>query len=187
MPRGQVAMEFDGNLVWIDLEMTGLEPSTDVILEIASVITDGNLAVLKEGPHHIIYQPEERLASMNEWSKEQHTKTGLVEEVRRSDVSLKQAEEQMLAFIKSHCKPETGLLAGNSVWQDRNFMVRYMPSIPAYLHYRLIDVTTIKELVARWYPENEHAEYVKKDVHRAREDVYESIAELKHYKKYFFV
>ncbi len=177
--------EILGNLVWIDLEMTGLNPEADVILEIASVITDGQLNVIEEGPALIINHPEEKLAAMSEWSQEQHAKTGLTDAVRASTVILAQAQEQTLTFIKKHCQPNTGLLAGNSVWQDRAFMYHYMPNIIKFLHYRLIDVTTIKELVLRWYPDE--PEFEKKDVHRAQEDIYESIAELKHYKEKFFV
>ena len=180
-------MEFDRNLVWIDLEMTGLDPENDVILEIACVITDGKLNIIEQGPSFVINQPEKKLDAMGQWCQEHHAKTGLTEAVRSSNIAIAQAQTETLAFIKKHCTSEKGLLAGNSVWQDRAFMRRYMPRIIEFLHYRLIDVTTIKELVARWYPEDEHAEYVKKDIHRAQEDVYESIAELKHYKKYFFV
>jgi len=180
-------MNFVSNFVWIDLEMTGLNPDHDVILEIACIITDDRLTVIKESPLFVIYQPEEKLDQMNEWSQKQHTLSGLVQEVRNSTISINQAEKQILNFLQSHCKPGTALLAGNSVWQDRIFMRRYMPSIVDFLYYRLIDVTTIKELVNRWYPNNEKVEFLKKDTHRALEDIYESIAELKHYKKYFFV
>lgn len=177
--------EILGNLVWIDLEMTGLNPEADVILEIASVITDGQLNIIQEGPALIINQPEDKLTAMSEWSQEQHAKTGLTDAVRASKVTLEQAQEQTLIFIKKHCKLETGLLAGNSVWQDRAFMYHYMPNIIQFLHYRLIDVTTIKELVLHWYPDE--PEFEKKDVHRAQKDIYESIAELKYYKEKFFV
>jgi len=180
-------MNFVSNFVWIDLEMTGLNPDHDVILEIACVITDSQLAVIKEGPLFVIYQPDEKLNQMNTWSQEQHTLSGLVQEVQRSTISINQAEEQVLNFLRNYCEPGTALLAGNSVWQDRIFMRRYMPKIVDFLYYRLIDVTTIKELINRWYPNNKQVEFLKKDTHRALEDIYESIAELKHYKKYFFV
>ena len=124
---------------------------------------------------------------MNAWSQEQHTLSGLVQEVPCSTISINQAEEQVLNFLRNYCKPGTALLAGNSVWQDRIFMRQYMPSIIGFLYYRLIDVSTIKELVDRWYPNNEQVKFSKKDTHRALEDIYESIAELKHYKKYFFI
>lgn len=180
-------MNLVSNLVWIDLEMTGLDPNRDVILEIACLITDSQLTLIKEGPSLVIYQPKEILDQMNAWSQEQHTLSGLTQAVQRSTISVNQAEEQVLNFLRNYCKPKTALLAGNSVWQDRIFMHRYMPKIVDFLFYRLIDVTTIKELVNRWYPNNEQAEFSKKDTHRALEDIYESIAELKHYKKYFFI
>jgi len=180
-------MSFETNFVWIDLEMTGLNPDHDVILEIACIITDGQLTVVKEGPLLVIHQSEEKLNQMNAWSQEQHTLSGLIQEVRHSTISINQAEKLILNFLHSHCKPETALLAGNSVWQDRAFMRQYMPNIINFLYYRLIDVTTIKELVKHWYPNNEKVEFSKKDTHRALEDIYESIAELKHYRRYFFV
>jgi len=176
-----------GNLVWIDLEMTGLNIAQDVILEIACVITDGNLNVLEEGPSFIIHQSEEKLAGMGKWCQDHHGKTGLTDAVRNSTISLEHACEETLAFIKKHCPIRTGVLAGNSVWQDRVFLDKYMPQIPHYLHYRIVDVTTIKELAKRWYPQNPYLEYKKNDQHRALSDVYESIAELKHYRKNFFL
>jgi oligoribonuclease len=175
------------NLVWIDLEMTGLTVQTDVILEIACVITDGNLKVVAKHPSVVIHQPEEKLVSMEAWSREHHTKSGLVDQVRNSTITVHAAEEQILSFIKQHCTPQTGLLAGNSVWQDRTFLLAYMPRIVQYLHYRLIDVTSIKEVVKNWYPDNPNVYFKKKDMHRALEDVYESIAELNHYRTNFFV
>jgi oligoribonuclease len=175
-----------GNLVWLDLEMTGLLIATDVILEIATVITDGNLNVIAEGPSFIIHQPEEKLAAMGKWCQDHHGKTGLTSAVRQSTTTLQQACEETLAFIKQHCAPNTGVLAGNSVWQDRVFLDKYMPSIGSYLHYRMVDVSSIKELVRRWYPEDKKTEYQKTDRHRALSDVYESIAELKHFRMNFF-
>jgi len=177
----------ESNFVWIDLEMTGLYPDQHVILEIASIITDGNLNIIEQGPSLIIHHPEEQLQNIDPWSLEQHTNTGLLNFVQQSTTSIKEAEDTTLAFIKKHCAPDTGFLAGNSVWQDRIFLSKYMPHILDYLHYRLIDVTTVKELVLHWYPDNEFAEFGKKDTHRALEDLHESIAELKHYRKYFFV
>lgn len=176
-----------GNLVWLDLEMTGLVIATDVILEIATVITDGNLNVIAQGPRLVIHQPEEKLAAMGKWCQDQHGKTGLIEEVRNSNVSLHEAEEAIFVFLKQNCAPGTGMLAGNTVWQDRVFLDKYMPRISSYLHYRLIDVSSIKELVKRWYPDNKNIEFKKSDRHRAMSDVYESIAELQHYRKNFFI
>ena len=176
-----------GNLVWLDLEMTGLTIATDVILEIGTVITDGNLNVIAEGPSFAIHQPEEKLAAMGKWCQDQHSRTGLIEAVRNSIISLQQAEEQTLAFIKEHCAAGTGVLSGNTVWQDRVFLDKYMPSISNYLHYRIIDVSSIKELVKRWYPDNKYIEFKKSDRHRALSDVFESIEELKWYRRNFFI
>lgn len=179
--------EIIGNLVWLDLEMTGLIIATDVILEIATVITDKDLNVIAEGPSLVIHQPEEKLAAMGKWCQDQHGKTGLIKDVRNSTVTLQEAEEQIAAFIKQHCAPSTGILSGNTVWQDRVFLDKYMPLISTYLHYRIIDVTSVKELVKRWYPDNKNIEFKKSDRHRALSDVYESIAELQHYRKNFFI
>jgi oligoribonuclease len=167
--------------------MTGLNIANDVILEIACAITDGNLNVIAEGPSFIIHQPEEKLAAMGKWCQDHHGKTGLTESVRQSTISLEQAELETMAFIKQHCAIHTAVLAGNSVWQDRVFLDKYMPSITNYLHYRIVDVTSVKELVKRWYPHDKNIEYKKSDRHRALSDVYESIAELKHFRRYFFV
>lgn len=176
-----------GLLVWIDLEMTGLMIDTDVILEIACVITDGNLNVLAAGPSFVIQQPKEKLDAMSKWCVNHHGKSGLTDAVLKSTTTIEEAEKKTLAFIKEHCIPNNGILAGNSIWQDRAFMQRYMPSIPAYLHYRMLDVSTIKELAIRWYPENSSIEFKKSDGHRALSDIYESIAELEHYRKHFFI
>lgn len=179
--------EMVGNLVWIDLEMTGLNVATDVILEIASVITDGNLVVIAQGPSFIIHQPEEKLAGMDKWCTDHHGKSGLTAAVKSSTISLEHAYAQTLAFIQYHCSAKTGVLAGNSIGQDRTFLAKYMPAIVDHLHYRIVDVTTIKELVLRWYPHDKNIEYKKADTHRALNDVLESIAELKHYRKNFFI
>lgn len=181
-----VKKDTTGNLVWIDLEMSGLCVETDVILEIASTITDGNLEVIAAGPSLVIHQSEEYLAAMNGWCTFHHGKSGLTKAVRASTVSLEDAYEQTLNFIKEHCALHTGILAGNSVGQDRNFLYKYMPGIVDYLHYRIVDVTSIKVLVSHWYPNDKNVEYKKKDCHRALNDVQESIAELKHYRTFFF-
>jgi len=175
------------NLIWIDLEMTGLNPEKNVILEIASIITDKELNIIDKGPSLIIHQPNSALDSMDEWSKNQHTKSGLLDNVRNSQISLDKAEQQTLDFVKTHCLPRESPLCGNSVWQDRIFLYRYMPTLLSYLHYRIIDVTSFKEVVMRWYPGNPHAFFEKKDAHRALQDINESIEELKQYRKYFFV
>ncbi len=175
------------NLVWIDLEMTGLDPQKDVILEIATLITDSQLTIIEEGPTFVIQQPEAALERMGDWVKNAHAKSGLTERVRTEGIPLAHAQAKTLAFIMQHCQKDKALLCGNSVWQDRAFLVNYMPNIIAYLNYRLIDVSTVKELVKRWYPDDEHAKFKKSDNHRALEDIRESVAELRHYRKYFFV
>ena len=182
-----MVMEKETNLVWIDLEMTGLNPDEDVILEIASIVTDSNLNVIEEGPALIMHQPEGKLAAMNDWVQDAHTQSGLINAVRASSITVEQAEEQTLTFLRRHCQPEQALLCGNSIWQDRAFLRRYMPRIIDFLYYRMIDVTSVKEIVSRWYPDDPQAEFEKKDTHRALDDIRESIAELRHYRKYFFV
>lgn len=175
------------SLVWIDLEMTGLNPDKDAILEIATIITDNELNIIAKGPHIIIHHDPQTLEIIDDWPKEVHTKSGLLKQVAESTITTIDAYNQTLDFIKKHCKENESLLAGNSVWQDRAFLKRYMSGIVSYLHYRIIDVSTIKELVHRWYPNNPHIEFEKKDTHRALEDIEESIEELKYYKKHFFI
>lgn len=180
-------MSRKNNLVWVDLEMTGLEPEKDVILEIASIITDGQLNVIDKGPNLVIHHENGSLDHMEDWVKQVHTESGLLNEVYKSNISEKEAEEQTLEFIKKYCDHDTALLAGNSVWQDRNFLKKYMPSIVDYCYYRLLDITAIKEVVAHWYPQNPLSKFEKKDEHRALSDVKESLEELRHFRKYFFV
>lgn len=176
-----------GPFVWIDLEMTGLDSDMDVILEVACVITDGELNILQAAPSSIIHQPEEKLNSMGKWCKDHHGKSGLTDAVSKSKTSITEAQDILMTFLKEHCLPNNGILAGNSVWQDRIFLQRYMPKVATYLHYRILDVSSIKELVIRWYPNDKNTEFKKSDGHRALSDVYESIAELDHYRKHFFV
>lgn len=175
------------NLVWIDLEMTGLDTEVDTILEIATIITDGGLTILEEGPSLVIHQPDYVLDAMGEWVKDTHGKSGLTQAVKDSKVTLEQAELETLTFIQKYCQQKKGVLCGNSVWQDRNFLARYMPRITDYLHYRLVDVTSVKELLYRWYPGSPHLSFKKQDMHRALPDIFESIEELRHYRKYFFI
>lgn len=172
--------------VWIDLEMTGLNPDKDVILEIATIVTDGQLNIIAQGPDIVIHQSESLLNGMDEWCTRTHTKTGLCEKVKASDTSVGQAETQTLAFLREHCEEKKCQLAGNSVWMDRFFIMRYMPRLYDFLHYRTIDVSTVKELVCTWCPEDENLKFSKKNTHRALEDIKESIEELKHYREYFF-
>ena len=173
-------------LVWMDLEMTGLDPEKDTIIEIATIITDGDLNVVAEGPEIAIHQPAERFAQMDDWNKEQHTKSGLWQKVLASKVSLAEAEAQTLAFIKRFVGPRESPLCGNSIWQDRRFIARYMPLVDAHLHYRLIDVSTVKELTRRWY--GDEVKYTKeKGLHRALDDIRESVDELKFYRQHIFI
>lgn len=180
-------MARDTNLVWIDLEMTGLDPEHDVILEIACIITDSQLNVLEEGPPIVITCPEVKLRGMHEVVERMHKASGLLDAVRASSVSLREAERETMEIVQRHCTRKTGRLCGNSVWKDRIFLERYMPYLLEFLHYRLIDVTSVKELVMRWYTNVPNVEFLKADNHRALDDIKESIAELQHYRKHFFV
>jgi len=172
------------NLVWMDLEMTGLDPETDTILEIATIVTDKNLNVLDEGPSIAIHHDKQVLDNMNEWCKKQHAASGLSDRVLASRVSLIQAEAETLAFIRQYTTERTVPLCGNSIHQDRRFLARYMPRMEAYLHYRIVDVSTIKELVRRWYPDIKPP--AKKGMHLAMDDVRESITELRYYRERLF-
>lgn len=168
------------------MEMTGLDPQTDEIIEIATVITDTELNIIAELPSIIIHQDQSRFAKMDDWNKDQHTKSGLWAEVVKSEVTLADAEKQTLDFIKKHISANKSPLCGNSIWQDRRFLRRYMKTVDAYLHYRMVDVSTIKELVNRWYPQPPSPKN-KVNTHRAVQDVYDSIDELKMYREKFFV
>lgn len=172
-------MKHDGNLVWIDLEMTGLNPATDRILEVATVITDSGLEILADGPVIAIHQPEEVLAAMDHWNCQHHRQSGLVDRVRASTYTCHQAEQETLAFLKQWVDQRVSPMCGNSVWHDRRFLARFMPELESYFHYRNIDVSTLKELALRWAPDL--PQYNKSCHHLAYEDIRESIAELKHY------
>lgn len=179
-------MKTNNRLVWIDLEMTGLDPAKDVILEIATLITDNDLNIIASGPELVIHQPESALAGMSDEVRALHKKSGLVERVKASVVSVREAERQTFEFIKEHCDPDTAPLCGNSVWQDKNFLSAGMPSIVDYLHYRILDVTAIKQVVTRWYADDPKAIFKKADTHRALADIKESIAELAYYRQNYF-
>lgn len=179
--------KYKSNLVWIDLEMTGLDPAIDTILEIATVVTDNDLKIIAQGPSLVIKQDESVLQNMNDWCKIQHGKSGLCDAVRASEITLEEAEELTLAFLKQHAQENMSPLCGNSVWNDRLFLTKYMPRITNFLHYRLIDVSSIKEVVSRWYPNNPLTSFKKSDNHRAEEDILASIKELEHYRRTFFV
>jgi oligoribonuclease len=173
-----------GNLVWLDLEMTGLDPKKDKIVEIATIITDANLNVLAEGPDLVIHQSARVTDNMNDWCKEHFTESGLLESIKKSKISLKQAEEKTLEFVKKHCTEKAALLSGNSVHIDREFLHYQMPTFFDYLHYRIIDVSTLKELALRWFPRID--KYPKVEPHRAAGDILESINELKYYQAKIF-
>ncbi len=174
-------------LVWIDLEMTGLDPKVCTVLEIGVVITDNELEVVAEGPVIAIHHSEKVLGSMESWSKHHHRKSGLTEECRKSKITMKKAEEKVLAFVKAHCKERTAPLCGNTIWQDRRFLVKYMPRLESYLHYRTIDVSSVKELVMRWYPTDHKMPRLKDQTHRVMNDIRESIEELQFYRRKVFV
>ncbi len=172
-------------LVWMDLEMTGLEPERDVIIEIATIITDDNLNVVAEGPVLAVHQPDLLLDAMDEWNTRTHGESGLVERVRKSTVDAAQAEQLTIDFLVEHgVQPGSSPLCGNSIHQDRRFLVKYMPALEAFMHYRNIDVSTLKELAKRWKPEVVES-FKKAGSHQALDDIRESIAEMQHYRKHF--
>jgi oligoribonuclease len=177
-------MQNPQNLIWIDLEMTGLNPETDVIIEMATIVTDSQLNVLAEGPTIAVHQSDEVLAGMDEWNTRQHGGSGLTQRVRESRISTAEAEAQTIAFLEKWVPKGASPICGNSIGQDRRFLVRYMPGLESYFHYRNLDVSTLKELVARWAPELR--EGVKKSsTHLALDDIRDSIAELQYYRKHF--
>ncbi|MHB1586455.1 MAG: oligoribonuclease [Acidiferrobacteraceae bacterium] len=170
-------------LVWMDLEMTGLNPFTDVIIEIATIITDSDLNVLEQGPVLAIHQPDGILEAMDEWNRRTHGGSGLVERIRASSLTVQQAEAQTLEFIRRLVPRHKSPLCGNSICQDRRFLARLMPELEGWLHYRNLDVSTLKELARRWRPEI-CAGFTKRNTHRALDDILESIAELKYYREH---
>jgi len=172
------------NLVWIDLEMTGLSPENDVIIEIATIVTDADLNHLGEGPVIAIKQSLQRLAQMDEWNTRTHTESGLVNRVKASKVNVAEAEKMTLDFIREFVPGNHSPLCGNSICQDRRFLARYMPRLEAYLHYRNLDVSSIKELVTRWRPDLLSG-FRKQNSHQALDDIRESIEELKYYRETF--
>lgn len=172
-------------LVWIDLEMSGLDPAKHVILEIAAVVTDNNLEIVAEGPNMAVYCPQERLMSMEPWSRDHHQASGLLDRVKTSSFDCLRAEKKTLDFLGAHCQQGSSPLCGNSVWQDRRFLAQYMPSLNGFLHYRNIDVSSVKELARRWFPSV--PAYKKQKAHLALMDIKESIAELQYYRRRVFV
>ncbi len=172
------------NLIWIDLEMTGLDPGRDRVLEVATIVTDAALRVLAEGPVLAVYQPDDVLATMDDWNVQQHTRSGLVERVRMSSHREADAERLTLEFLVAYVPPGRSPMCGNSVCQDRRFLARWMPALERHFHYRNLDVSTLKELALRWRPEVAGA-LTKQSSHRAADDIRESIRELAHYRDHF--
>jgi len=183
---GGVTMSFsDQNLIWVDLEMTGLDPETHKIIEIASIVTDSELNILAEGPVLAIHQPEEELAKMDDWCTNTHTASGLVERVRNSQISEQDAVAQTIEFLEKWVPKGASPICGNSIGQDRRFLYKHMPELEEFFHYRYVDVSTLKELARRWQPEVLNG-FTKQGTHLALDDIRESIAELKYYRGTIF-
>jgi oligoribonuclease len=169
------------NLIWLDLEMTGLNPETDRILEIATLVTDKQLNILAEGPVMAVHQSDAMLAAMGEWCTRQHGQSGLTQRVRASDVSEAEAERVTLAFLRQHLPPNSSPMCGNSICQDRRFLARYMPELEKFFHYRNLDVSTLKELAKRWAP-GVAGGFTKESTHLALNDIRDSVDELRYYR-----
>lgn len=172
------------NLIWVDMEMSGLDPDIERVLEVAVVITDSNLNTVAEGPVVVVHQPDSLLDAMDSWNKSTHAKSGLIERVKASRADEAAAQTMLVDFLKAHVPAGVSPLCGNSVHQDRRFMVKYLPAFEAHFHYRNLDVSTLKELMRRWKPELA-AGMTKHGRHEALADVYESIDELKYYREHF--
>ena len=173
------------HLLWLDMEMTGLSPENDRIIELAIVVTDAELNTVAEGPVLVVHQPDELLNAMDNWNKSTHGKSGLIDKVKASQLLEAHAEAHMLAFVGQHVPARTSPMCGNSICQDRRFMARYMPQLEAFFHYRNLDVSTLKELAKRWRPGLAEG-FKKSSRHEALADIYESIDELKYYREHFF-
>lgn len=171
------------NLIWIDLEMTGLNPERDRIIEMATIVTDSDLNLIAEGPVFAIHQSDELLNSMDEWNTKQHNGSGLVKRVQESCIDEEQAQALTLEFLKQHTVINKSPLCGNSIWQDRRFLAKYMPQLESYFHYRLIDVSTLKELALRWAPKV-YDGFKKESTHLALDDIRDSISELRYYREH---
>ncbi|MEJ2106649.1 MAG: oligoribonuclease [Acidiferrobacteraceae bacterium] len=180
-------MPQDANaLIWIDLEMTGLDTINDRIIEVATIVTDSELNVVAEGPVLAVHQSDEVLAGMDDWNTNTHTKTGLVERVRSSALDEAEVERQTIVFLAEHVGKNRSPMCGNSICQDRRFLARYMPDLEAYFHYRNLDVSSLKELAKRWKPEILPG-FTKRNTHRALDDIRESVDELKYYRQHFLL
>lgn len=173
-------------LVWVDMEMSGLLPETDRILEIAMIVTDGDLNIVAEGPVLVVHQEDVVLDRMDAWNKGTHGKSGLIDKVKASTLTEAEVEAECLAFLKQHVKSSISPMCGNTIHQDRRFMNRYMPKLEAYFHYRNIDVSTIKELCKRWQPEIAKG-FSKQQAHTALADIIESVEELRYYREKLFI
>lgn len=174
------------NLVWLDMEMTGLNPVENVVLEVAVVVTDSELNILAESESYAISQPETELVKMDKWNVSTHTKSGLLERIRTDGVELAFAEKEIIKLIKKYVPKAKSPLCGNTIYQDRKFIVKYMPELESYLHYRNVDVSSIKELARRWYPQVLDG-FKKHNRHEALADIHESIEELKYYRQHIML
>lgn len=172
------------NLIWIDLEMTGLDPERDRIIEIATLVTDPELNILAEGPVFAIHQPDSQLALMDDWNVKTHTNSGLVARVKSSQYDDRAAEQETIAFLRQWVPANSSPICGNSIGQDRRFLSKYMPELEAYFHYRYLDVSTLKELARRWKPDILPG-FKKQGSHQAMDDIRESVAELAYYREHF--
>ncbi|TAK64493.1 oligoribonuclease [Methylobacter sp.] len=172
------------HLIWVDLEMTGLDPDNDLIIEIATMVTDKDLNILAQGPVLAVHQSDPALAAMDDWNQQHHGQTGLIKRVKASTIDDVEAERQTLEFIKQWVPERASPICGNSIGQDRRFLYRYMPNLEAYFHYRNIDVSTLKELAARWAPHIKDG-FKKQSTHQALDDIIESIEELRYYREHF--
>lgn len=181
---GKPAVRNEMRLVWVDMEMTGLDPEKERIIELAAVVTEPDLTVVAESPVFVVHQPDEILGAMDKWNQSTHGKSGLIERVKASTMTEEQAQAQMIEFLSKHVPPGKSPLCGNSVSQDRRFMFRYMPELERFFHYRTIDVSTLKELARRWRPALLKG-FEKRSKHEALADIYESIDELRYYREHF--
>jgi oligoribonuclease len=183
-PEHPELVKSDQNLVWLDCEMSGLDPEKERLLEIAVVITNADLTIRVEGPVLVIHQSDELLNAMDAWNKGTHGRSGLIDKVKHSSLTESEAQAQMLTFVQQYVPKQTSPMCGNTIGQDRRFLVRYLPELENWFHYRNLDVSTLKELAKRWKPDV-HASFKKRQLHTALADVHESIDELIHYREHF--